>query len=204
MKTKCKPYRWWINRIESCEPLTFTRYGDGEFKAIRGTKKNNCDGHYLGNKKMRQELIQSIKQPGNAKNYIRGLWMTKNCQAQRQFGQNWQGWTRTNGLQHLVWWDGLMFNFANNDGRNWPFINVMRHLKLPIVVIGPRHLRSLDNEVFDYAAFVEVPYRQAYSSRDRILARRCKSSRRCAIRYTPDRLRRCSLGDCGKSGAIVV
>ncbi len=167
MKTKCLSYEYWVDRIESGEPFTFTRYGDGEYKAIVGKKTRNCDGHTLANGQMRRELVKSIVRP-RSERFIRGIWMDKKCRPVKAFGQNYQAWANKHA-GHVTWYDGLIFNFANNEGRNYPFFEVMRNHKLPIVVIGPKHLRRLKEKCFDYDGFVQVPYRTAYQAKARII-----------------------------------
>lgn len=164
-KTRCESYKFWCEKVRKCNPFAFTRYGDGEWTAITGHKMRNCDGHTLGNPKMRKQLINSILNPAPRSTFIRSLWMDKQCQPVEKVARRWI----PKHANHITWWDGLMFNFANNDGRNFPFINTLRNLKLPIIVIGPQHLRKLNRRVFDYAGFVQVPYRTAYFSMDRIL-----------------------------------
>lgn len=167
IKTVCKPYGWWIEKIRSQDPFTFVRYGDGELNAIaHGRRTKNGDGHTLRNKQMRRQLIRSITQPGQAPNYYRSLWMDDRCQPVEQIARNWI----PKNAPGLTWYNALAIHFKNISGENYPYFKTMRELAFPIVIIGPQHLRAI-NQVgcFDYAGFVEVPYRRAYFAKDRIL-----------------------------------
>lgn len=184
MITCCKSYDWWIDKIEAEEPWTFVRYGDGELNAMfwtnrehGGGRTKNGDGHTLRNKELRADLRQSILQPGDAPNYYRSLWMDGNCQPKERLA-----------LDHLptlapsvTWYNALAIHFANVMGNNYRYFEAMRTQHRPVVVIGPKHLRYISRVgCFEYTGFIEVPYKNSYFVRERVIAE--------ALRYPPNTL----------------
>ena len=184
MKTICKPYEWWVSKIEREEPYTFVRFGDGELNAIiwtnrghGGGRTKNGDGHSLRIKPMRRLLRMSIKQPPNDGNYYRSLWMDDNCKPMERLAREHLDKIAPN----VTWYNALAIHFANVQGKAFRYFEAMRNQQRPVVVIGPAHLRAIDRRgCFDYDGFVQVPYHNAFFSRDRIVEE--------ALRHPPDTL----------------
>ena len=44
-------------------PCHYMRYGDGNWLVMRGSKKENCDGHSMGLPGMREEIIRTVCEP---------------------------------------------------------------------------------------------------------------------------------------------
>jgi hypothetical protein len=174
VKTKCLPYEFWVNLIKKEEPFTFTRYGDGELNAIfwvsrkkGGGRTRNGDGHSLRIKIMRRQLIKSIQQPGLTPNYYRSLWMDGNCRPMERLARDHLGSITPPGM---VWYNALAIHFKNIGGQNHAYFKAMRNLKMPIIIIGPKHLRGVDKAgCFDYHGFVEVPSKNAYHACERVI-----------------------------------
>lgn len=184
MKTSCKPYPYWVEKITNPAPWTFVRIGDGELNGMfwvnrkaGGGRTKNGDGHTLRNKELRHLLRQSVKQPPNDGNYYRSLWMDANCQPMERLAREYL----PDLAPGVSWYNALAIHFANVDGRNYPYFQAMRGQARPVVVIGPKHLRAVDRVgCFDYDGFVEVPYRRAFFARERIVEE--------ALSYPPDTL----------------
>jgi len=184
MKTICKPYEWWIAKLEREEPWTFVRIGDGELNGMiwigrgqGGGRTRNGDGHTLRNKEMRQLLLKSVKQPPNEGNYYRSLWMDKSCRPMERLARE----HLDNLFPGVTWYNALAIHFANVEGRNYPYFRAMRNQHRPVVIVGPRHLRAVSEAgCFDYTGFVEVPYRRAFFERERIVGE--------ALQYPPGTL----------------
>jgi len=184
MKTICKPYAWWVDKIRREEPFTFVRYGDGELNAMiwtgrknGGGRTKNGDGHTLRSKGLRELLRKSIKQPPNDGNYYRSLWMDGNCVPKERLARD----HCDRLFPGVTWYNALAIHFANVEGRNYPFFQAMRNQTRPVVVVGPAHLRGIDRRgVFDYDGFVQVPYHRAFFQRERIVEE--------ALRYPADTL----------------
>lgn len=174
VKTKCLPYRFWVNLIKKEEPFTFVRYGDGELNAIfwvsrkkGGGRTRNGDGHTLRNKQMRKQLVKSIQQPGLAPNYYRSVWMSKDCRPMERLARDHLASITPKGM---VWYNALAIHFKNISGQSHAYFQAMRNLKMPIVIIGGKHLRTLGKAgCFDYHGFVEIPGKNAYHACDRII-----------------------------------
>lgn len=184
MKTIVKRYRWWIAKLESGEPYTFVRYGDGEWNGMiwtnrgsGGGRTKNGDGHTLRNKELRELLRKSVKQPPNDSNYYRSLWLDgrgvpKERLAREHADRLFPG---------VTWYNALAIHFANIEGRNYPYFRAMRNQQRPVVVIGPEHLRGIAKRgCFNYDGFVTVPYRKAFFERERIVEQ--------ALEYPPNTL----------------
>ncbi len=173
IKTKCLPMEYWLGKIATGKPFTFVRYGDGEWNSVvwtsrkkGGGRTKNGDGHTLRNKKMRRQMIKSILRPGNDPNYYRTAWMDGDCQPMEILARRWI----PEQASHITWYNALAIHFANISGDAFPYFKLMRNLNMPLVIIGPRHLRKLPQAgVFDYQGFVEVPYRRAYFAQERII-----------------------------------
>lgn len=173
MKTICKSYEWWVDKLISQDPCTFVRYGDGELNAMiwtnrahGGGRTKNGDGHTLRNKALRRMLRQSVKGPPNDAPYYRSLWMDATCQPMERLARD----HLDRLFPNVTWYNALAIHFANVEGRNYPYFQAMRAQTRPVVVIGPEHLRAVDRAgCFDYDGFVQVPYRRAFFERDRII-----------------------------------
>ncbi len=112
-------------------------------------------------------MRRSIIQPGNAPNYYRSLWMDGNCRPMERLARDHLEKITPSGV---IWWNALAIHFKNISGQGYPYFQAMRNLKMPIVVIGPAHLRNIGKAgCFDYHGFVEVPAKNAYFARDRII-----------------------------------
>lgn len=173
LKTECKPYSWWVAKIKSEEPFTLVRYGDGELNAMfwvgrkkGGGRTKNGDGHTLRNKSFRHALRQSVLQPPNGSNYHCSLWMDDNCQPHERLARD----HLSRLAPDVTWYNALAIHFANIEGRNYPYFEAMRGQKRPVVVIGPKHLRAIDRAgCFEYQGFVQVPSKNAFFSRERVI-----------------------------------
>jgi len=174
MKTCCNPYAWWVKKIEREEPFTLVRIGDGELNGMiwtnrkhGGGRTKNGDGHSLRIKEMRQLLRKSIKQPPNDGNYYRSLWMDGNCRPKERLARD----HCDRLFPGVTWYNALAIHFANVRGYAHPFYTAMRNQRRPVIVVGPPHLRHIDQVgLFDYHAHVEVPYHRAFFARERIVA----------------------------------
>lgn len=171
MRTVCKPYAWWLDLIRKEEPFTFTRFGDGELNGMfwvgrkkGGGRQKNGDGHTLRNPQMRDELREAAQV--NAPNYYRSLWMDDQCQPMERLARDHLDTLAPHG----VWYNALAIQDKLNAGRGFGYFQAMRKLKMPIVMIGPEHLRNIDKAgCFRYAGFVQIPPRNAYFAKERII-----------------------------------
>lgn len=165
---------YWLGKIATGKPFTFVRYGDGELNALfwtsrkkGGGRTRNGDGHSLRIKQMRRQMKKSIQQPGDTPEYYRSVWMNGNCQPVERLAQEHLTSISPVGA---IWYNALAIHFANISGNAHPYFKLMRNLDMPLIIIGPKHLRKLPQAgVFAYQGFVEVPYRRAYFAQERII-----------------------------------
>jgi len=174
LKTMTRPFQWWVDKIRSERPFTFVRYGDGELNAMfwcgrkkGGGRTKNGDFHTLRSPELRRLLKKSITQPGAAQNYYRSLWLDQNGRPRERLARDHLSTVSPEGV---TWWNALAIQAALNAGRGHAFFQAMRGQERPIVLVGPEHLRKVNKAgCFNYAKFVQVPYRRAFFARERIV-----------------------------------
>ena len=66
----------------------------------------------------------------------------------------------------IDWQDADVFHYCNNKATLFPLVNQLRKMK--VVMIGPAHLRAVDERLFPYAHFIEIPAKNCYLSVDEI------------------------------------
>ena len=173
MKTCCKPFSWYVEKVRKGKPWAFLRFGDGELNGMfwtnrkhGGGRTKNGDRHTLRNKNLRRALRRSVTQPPVDAEYYRALWMDANCQPMERLARDFL----PKLAPDVTWYNALAIQAKLNAGQGYPFIKAIRDRSMPLIVIGPDHLRALGEVgVFDYDRFVQVPYRRAFFDRDRIL-----------------------------------
>ncbi len=150
------PVEYYTNLLEKESPFSFSRFGDGEWAAIFGVKGENCDGHTYF-----PELGQALKEClTNAGDY---LYAIQNY-ALRRGGFAISRFLKKNHVD-LRWHNSDVFHYASRDGKLTPLVNAIN--KLPVVVIGPPHLRDLQG-LINYRHFVEIPQKNCFLSLDSI------------------------------------
>ena len=69
----------------------------------------------------------------------------------------------------VEWQDADVFHYCNNAGTLFPLVQRLRAMK--VVVIGPNHLRRLEDSVFPYSGFIEIPLKNCYLDKEDIFRR---------------------------------
>jgi len=93
-----------IDCIKNSIPVTFVKYGDGEYNCINTTDNHNCDkDNYTDN--LRQGLINSFHNMVNSKNVYVGKW---HDETSTQF---WESIVKT----HVNWANYHSLIFENKD-----------------------------------------------------------------------------------------
>ncbi|MCU0608948.1 MAG: hypothetical protein MUF22_04175, partial [Chitinispirillaceae bacterium] len=145
-----------VDPLSRGEPVSFARYGDGEWEAILGHGGANCDGHsytpLLG-----EALRHSLLHP---KNYLYGI-QPFACKC---LGKKIARFIRENNVS-IPWINADILHDANLEGRLLPFINALR--KSHCIIIGPQHLRSL--RLFPCAHFIEIPAKNCFDKHEQIM-----------------------------------
>jgi hypothetical protein len=157
--------QFYVNKIKQGQPFSFVRYGDGEWSAILadGRQRTGSGSHSLTIPQMQADMRKSVLHRHKAANYIMALRQTAMKPPIKK-------WVR----QHapgVAWHDCTVFYKASRKGRLYPFIQAVRHADLPVVVVGPPWMRRLNGKVFKLADFVDIPARNCYWHKDRIVKR---------------------------------
>jgi hypothetical protein len=165
---------FYVKKLRGAEPFTFARYGDSEWVSIVGCRKAmtyNGLTYRMDLPGLRDALMRTLREiPAEAENYYPA---TRTAMNNNKKDADWNGefraWVLRNDLEGLPWHGCNVFAWASEEGRLWPFIQAIRDLDAPRVVIGPPWLRQLDDFVFPIEHFVQVPLADCWTSFDRIL-----------------------------------
>jgi len=144
--------------IREGKPFTFSRWGDGEWRAVLGTVRGaNCDGHAFF-PEMGEELQAVLRsQPS----YLMGMQPF----ATRLLGQRIEKWLASNKLT-FNWINADVFHKAAGNGKLGRLIQALQERK--VVIVGPDHLKRI-NKLVPYAQFVDVPPKNAFLARRKIV-----------------------------------
>jgi hypothetical protein len=157
------PLEWFVQRVRAREPLTLTRWGDGEWSCVipglAGSRPTNSDGHRffaeLGEELRGLLLARPAYLLGMAPHVL------------SSFGEQIGSFLAEHELEELDWIDARPFHRASIRGELEPFVHALA--RGPLIVVGPAHLRALA-QALGAAAFIEVPARDCYLQLDRIHA----------------------------------
>jgi len=144
-------------RIRDGRHFSFVRFGDGEWSAILGDPGANCDGHMYF-PELGQRLAGTLKAPRDMYYAMQPYALSRDARRIVRFIHRER--------IALRWHDADVFHDASCQGRLAPFVRALRGR--PVVVVGPAHLRPLNEQVFPYEHFVEVPARNCFLDMDRI------------------------------------
>jgi hypothetical protein len=152
-----------LGRVREREPITLTRWGDGEWSCVipelAGTRPHNSDGHRffpeLGAELRGLLLARPAYMLGMAPHVL------------SSFGERIGAFLAEHELHDLDWVDARPFHRASMDGKLDPFIHTLS--QTPLLVVGPSHLEAVARTL-RATAFVEVPAENCYLQLDRIHA----------------------------------
>jgi hypothetical protein len=157
---------YYVSLLAARKPFSFARYGDGEWAALLGREGANCDGHRyypeLG-ERLRQAIIKPLP-------YFYGL----QPRAMRSDGREIAKFLRKHDV-NIPWHNADVFHDANIDGALLPFIQQLR--SLPVVMVGPPHLKDLPSTLFSFAAYIEVPPKDCFLAVEELKARILETGR---------------------------
>lgn len=156
-----RPAEWYYQQLEAKQPLTFSRWGDGEWRSALGLAKvtaRNCDKHTFF-PKMGADLAAVLRRrPG----YVLGM----QALGYRQYQGQIDAFLKREKLTDLAWTDADVFHYAAIRKEISPLFRVLRRRRL--IVVGPHHLRRL-SEWMPLSDFVEVPQQDCYLQLDRLV-----------------------------------
>lgn len=138
------------------EPISYSRWGDCEWKAVLGYKGVTCDGHpyYPG---MCQELREVLQ--GHPR-YLLGIQRL----ARRMFrgGKDIDDWLIAHNLQDTVWHEAEVLHDAAFHGEFAQLAEAIRSAP-GFAVVGPEHFNAL-GRYLPISLFVLTPSHDVYNS----------------------------------------
>jgi hypothetical protein len=155
-----KGLTWYVDRMKTGRPFSFSRYGDGEWNAMIGTEGENCDGHRFF-PELGGELRSSVVR---RRDYIYAL----QPRAIRCMRSDIQGFLASNHIA-FAWHNADVFHDANKRGKLYPLVSALR--STDVVMIGPAPLRAIKDNVFPSKDFIEIPSKDCYLAKDDIIKR---------------------------------
>ena len=143
MKVTRLPLSFFVGKLDAAGPVSFARYGDGEFSAMVGTAGANCDGHeYFA--ELGLELRRTLLQP---RHYLHAL------------GPKASAGTLGHQVEEFLipcppieWYSSETFLQASLAGHLGPLVAALSRRRL--MIVGPAHLRRLP--IVRPIAFVEI------------------------------------------------
>jgi len=153
--------------LKEGKPFSFTRYGDGEWKAILGYSGKNCDGHEYS-----AELMQGLRKAVANKS---GIKFGMQSMAMRLFSVQIENYLDIMKINHQ-WYHSDLLHRANLAGRLFPFmqgLNVNR-----VCFVGPGHLKKAG---IRHAEYVEVLSKNCYTKVDGVFKRICTHLKKCNV-----------------------
>jgi len=158
----------YVKLLKSDKVFSFARFGDAEWAAILdyfGTKSGYAffpSGASAGGcifvPEMCEELRHIVLNPGD---YMYGML----CVAMNFLGDRINAFIAKNNI-NISWYKGNIFAGASNTGALFPLIQQLRSMK--VVVIGDEKLKKLNEKVFDYDHFIEIPPKNCYLKKNEI------------------------------------
>ena len=146
---------FYVDKLRARQPFSLARYGDGEWSAIVQDRRS-CVGQRLDLPGMRDAMMQSIRRAPRDPAYLLA------CHPNQPRG-NIEDWLKENQPAWLKWLDNRTFYYASMRGQLFPFVDALRNLEAPLVIIGPAHLRKLSS-ILPVAGFIEIPSTDAWHS----------------------------------------
>ncbi|MBN1983715.1 MAG: hypothetical protein JW795_19430 [Chitinivibrionales bacterium] len=162
-----QPLDFFVDKLRHSTPFSFSRFGDGEWSAILGQIGANCDGHRYS-VELRKSLIESLVMP-------KSYYYSMQPFAIKSHGRKIGAFIKKHNIR-LHWYNASVLHDANVSGTLFPFIDQLR--RMSVIVIGPRHLRGLDKELFSYREFIEIPTVNCFNAFDTTVEQIEETSRR--------------------------
>lgn len=156
------PLSHFVNLLETRQPFSFSRWGDGEWLTTLGYiglhNSNGCT--------FTQELCNDYRQVlDNQHDYYHGILGI----ARRKKGEEIEKFLKS---QHcdIVWYNGDVFLKAALKGKLFPLVEQVREYR--VLYIGNERLRYLNMRgkgFFSYQAYIQPPPLNAHLKKERIL-----------------------------------
>lgn len=149
-----------LDKIRNADdPFTFSRWGDGEWRAVLKTKDTmNCDHHKFF-PQMGAELADVLKRNPE---YMLGM---QNF-SWRHYGSRITKFLADNKVEGLQWYNSDVFHYGAIYGHMQDILDAVNSRK--VLIVGPSHLKSLPDHGLNYWKYVPVPGRNCYAHLDNI------------------------------------
>jgi hypothetical protein len=153
-----------LNRIKDLsDAFTFSRWGDGEWQSVVGTRKrSNCDKHrYFPT--MGEELFNVL---ADQPDYIMGM----QGLALRIMAEKIECKIEEANIGHIEWVDSDVFHQGSLHGHLYRIVEAVNTRR--VLMVGPKQLREINAHPtlpLHYWCFVDVPARNAYVQKDAIV-----------------------------------
>ena len=152
-----------IARLQSRQPFAYSRWCDGEWRAVLGHALGaNCDGHPYS-----RLLTVELRAVLEAKP---DYWLGIGPLPLRRFPAEIPAYMDAKGLASLDWRnvravdDALIAATTKGDSADWlRFLRCLR--SLPTLIIGPRHVHPVVHELIACEYTIECPLREAFVAR---------------------------------------
>jgi hypothetical protein len=144
-------------------PFSFARYGDGEWNCILGRGKMQAGEQTLIVSGLRNALKKSISARDSS--YYLALQSAGYLKRINLYSRI-EAWI-TRNAPTTKWVNGEVFTKASIKGELYPLIEQLR--KHQVIVVGPPHLRKLNEGVFDFVRFVQVKSKNCFTDYSKIL-----------------------------------
>jgi hypothetical protein len=162
LRSSAENYDAILQRLRNNQPFSFSRWGDGEWYAVLGSKgqnEANCDGHQYFDS-MREELrkILNKKVP-----YMLGM---QRLAYHKEMGREIDRYFKSNQInpKNLWWVDADVFHDASMEGKIMSFFQELKKKK--ILLVGPAYLRKFKYFNFE---FVQIPPVNCWTERDTVM-----------------------------------
>jgi len=151
------PLDWHISRLKNQQYYSFVRWGDGEMKALtRDSGQTKGWGRYKLSPWTKKAMNQALLKYYQEKNLI------FSCPDRMLAWMNEQNrlWLEERKLLGIKWFNCTMFKGASAQGKLFPLIEELRTQK--VIIIGPKWLKALRKQVFNYLDFIEIHPKKGY------------------------------------------
>lgn len=159
------PLSQFVSWIKEGRYFSYVRYGDGEWKAVFRDSGRNGRAHMLTPEFHRDMRTCLLK---NAYSFNVLFGMQRNTYRPEGRQAEIDTFLEKNNLTNIPWVDGDTLHHASRDGTLLPLIREFRDRH--VVIVGPFFLSELPKAIdLKHTSLVEVPERDAYEERGRIL-----------------------------------
>lgn len=167
MNIKNKPIEYYIEKINSKDNFSFTRWGDGEWFCTIGKNGQNCDGHkYFP--EMRESLNNALN---NDKGYYKAIWNLDHGQI-KNILNILLPFIKNNNI-NIDWVNAGIWEDSALSGQLKPLVKSLESRNF--VIVSSDKLKKLD---IKYTDFISVPSVNCFLDKERIKSDMIKMTER--------------------------